>query len=462
MKHIIGLDIDEYRVGIVANGYHKVLSASYSSVKKNNWKAVLFRDKLGGDHGKRIQLQDSLNAIDWGINHLYSRRPKAYETFGNVLKNLKEPETHAFIKTILSYLVADKQELFDAKYSNTFACSLCIGVSTKSTDDLAAIEQAFTGEFHTMVDGETYTIIVEDVTMIPRTLCAILEDNHTKVDVDMEEMNFLDGLSYVLDLSDHYLCCDVYEDGEVIKSDYISTGLIALADRVVQEYRTSCLRKGERPFQINSEIVYNLITTAARRSEFVLKVNGQNTIDLTPFVRAEFVEETKKVLSYLKKDNDVQYADSILIRDIQAEVINQKQVDLALETVGLFCKKMDNVCSKGEYLFGEIMWNGQSDLEFATDETVQTKAQELLFESVNEEPSRQAYISDSSSAQLSEQQYDNDQDVDYFAEESSTQAISSDATDDFMTEESSIDLDAILKEQLDVLNELSLNMEDDR
>lgn len=462
MKHIIGLDIDEYRVGIVANGYHKVLSASYSSVKKNNWKAVLFRDKLGGDHGKRIQLEESLHAIDWGINHLYSRRPKAYETFGNVLKNLKGPETHAFIQTILSYLVADKKELFDTTRPHVFSCSLCIGVSTKSTDDLAAIEQAFTGEFRTMVDGESYTIIVEDVTMIPRTLCAILEDNHTKVDVDMEEMNFLDGLSYVLDLSDHYLCCDVYEDGEVIKSDYISTGLIALADRVVQEYRTSCLRKGDRPFQINSEIVYNLITTAARKSEFVLKVNGQNTIDLTPFVRAEFIEETKKVLSYLKKDNDVQYADSILIRDIQAEVINQKQVDLALETVGLFCKKMDNACSKGEYLFGEIMWNGQSDLEFARElpevqDQTQSETTNLQKETNYQEAEFDVYESDASSAQLSEQNFD------YPSEDLASPSSESVEANEFsVDEESSLDLDSILKEQLEVLNELSLNMEDDR
>lgn len=450
MRHIIGLDIDEYRVGIVANGYHKTLSASYSSVKKNNWKAVLFRDKLGGDHGKRIQLQDGLQAIDWGINHLYSRRPKAYETFGNVLKNLKGPETHSFIQTILSYLVADKKELFDIK-GNQYACSLCIGVSTKSTDDLAAIEQAFTGQFQTTVDGERYTIVVEDVTMIPRTLCAILEDNHTKVDVEMEEMNFLDGLSYVLDLSDHYLCCDVYEDGEVIKSDYISTGLIALADRVVQEYRTSCLRKGDRPFQINSEIVYNLITTAARKSEFVLKVNGQNTIDLTPFVRAEFVEETKKVLSYLKKDNDVQYADSILIRDIQAEVINQRQVDMALETVGLFCKKMDNACSKGEYLFGEIMWNGQSDLEFEVqDESMNTTDWETTKE--DDSLATDYFFEEESDSQstITSEEYHKSQQNSLIASESTSTS----------TEESMVDLDSVLKEQLALLNELSLTSEE--
>lgn len=88
--------------------------------------------------------------------------------------------------------------------------------------------------------------------------------------------------------------------------------------------------------------------------ENILVVNGRQQIDLATVINEEIAEETKKVLSYLTKDNDVQYADNIIIRDLKSGIINQSTVNQYLESFGLYCMSVDNKSAKDIYTFGTI------------------------------------------------------------------------------------------------------------
>ena len=142
----------------------------------------------------------------------------------------------------------------------------------------------------------------------------------------------------------------MYDNGELIKSENISHGIYEFSDRIVQEYKTNCVQTDKRPLQIDKDMVYNVITN----SESLLVVNGRQQIDLTDLVREETNEETKKVLSYLTKDSDVQYADNVIIRDLESGIINQKSVNRYLESFGLNCVQLDNKSACGIYSFGTI------------------------------------------------------------------------------------------------------------
>ncbi|MEO1771815.1 hypothetical protein [Candidatus Enterococcus ferrettii] len=353
VKKIIALDIDQYRIGICGPNYEEIFSSVYAYVKKNTWKPSLFRKQSNESIGSEILLQEMQKAIYWGITKRYSRRLDAYQTFGNVLEHLENNETVMLIRSVLAYLADKRQDLFDKTEDNQMRCSLCIGVSATSSEELSKIETYFKGAFWAEINGEKMTILVEEVTLVPKTFGAILENAcENYLECKENEITALSGLNYVLDLNDHYVNCDVYDNGELIKSEQISDGLYEFSDRIVQEYKTSCMQQNKNPFQIDKDMVYNVLTEGNENN--TLTVNGRQQIDLNELIRAESIEETKKVLSCLIKDNDLQYADNIIIRDLEKGIINQKSVDRYLENFGLYCTKLNNKSARGSYTFASI------------------------------------------------------------------------------------------------------------
>ena len=167
-------------------------------------------------------------------------------------------------------------------------------------------------------------------------------------------------LNYVIDVSDHYVKCDIYDNGELIKSENISHGIYEFSDPIVQEYKTNCVQNNQRAFQIDKDMVYNVIIN----NESTLIVNGRQQINLNTLIEAEITEETKKVLSYLTKDQDVQYADNIIVRDSKTGIINQNTVNQYLESFGLHCTSLDREkCQRDIYFWNDFFSRRQFSRE---------------------------------------------------------------------------------------------------
>lgn len=476
VKKIIALDIDQYRVGICGQNYEEIFSSVYSFVKKNTWKPSLFKKQSNETNGSEILLQGMQKSIYWGITKRYSRRLEAYQTFGNVLEQLENDETVLLVKSVLAYLAENHSELFDKTGEKHLSCSLCIGVSAKSSEELSAMENYFQGEFWAEVNGEKRTILVEEVTLVPKTFGAILENAcENYLECKENEIAALSGLNYVLDLSDHYVNCDVYDNGELIKSEGISDGLYEFSDRIVQEYKTSCMQQNKTPFQIDKDMVYNVLVEGKENN--LLTVNGRQQIDLSELIKAESIEETKKVLSCLIKDNDLQYADNIIIRDVDKGIINQKSVDRYLENFGLYCSKLDNKSARGVYAFATLFLGGDF---LERDEPVQI--QSVPIDSQEEEQKAAETIEDqvdTSSTLLAssieeemndpmngnqESPQESDETVEIIEKEPITDSAVEEEgkreDDSDSPEETELEIEDILKEQAELLNSLA-DFEDD-
>lgn len=351
MKKIIALDIDQFRVGVSGTNYKEVFSSVYSGVKKNTWKPSFFNNGTADVEGSEIKLEGMSETIFWGMKKRQSRRTKAYHTFGDVLDQLEEDDSVNLVRSVLSYLAGNHHELFEQVDENQLKCSVFIGVNSNSSGELKESERHFEGTFETSVDGRKFSIIIEEAVLVPKSFCSILEHEHGHYfKHDEGKVQLFDGLNYIIDVSDHYVKCDVYDNGELIKSENISHGIYEFSDRIVQEYKTNCVQNNQRALQIDRDMVYNVITN----NEALLTVNGRQQIDLTDLISEETTEETKKVLSYLTKDNDVQYADNIIIRDLKTGIINQNSVNRYLESFGLNCVHLNNKSAYGIYTFGKI------------------------------------------------------------------------------------------------------------
>ena len=90
-----------------------------------------------------------------------------------------------------------------------------------------------------------------------------------------------------------------------------------------------------------------------------MTINGRQTVDLTEIVKKELTALTDQFIDYVNSDQDVQYADTILIRDISAGTINENTVNQVLAKMGLSCKVFNNKNALGMYLFGELFWQDQ-------------------------------------------------------------------------------------------------------
>lgn len=443
MEKIIALDIDQFRIGVCGLNYENVFSSIYSKVKKNTWKLSLFKDTFQKNDGSEIQLQDISNTILWGLNKRHSRRLNAYETFGDVLEQLSSEGTVHLVKCTLAYLANSKYELFEEISPNKLKCSVYIGVSSKNFDELKKIEHNFKGIFSARVDGIEFSITIEKVVLVPKSFCSILEDTiDTRLNFREGEVDLFNGLNYVIDVNDHYINCDVYDNGELIKSENISTGIYELSDRLVQEYKTSCIQYNKRVFQIDKDMVYNVITS----NEKLLTVNGNQKVDLTELVNGEVAEETKKVLSYLSKDKDIQYADKIIIRDLKLGIINRSSINRYLEVFGLSCIDFDNKSAKGIYKFG-MLFSGDSFLESETkNKELQSKEKNKFSNSEIHEENEKGLenFTKPSLSEMEEAKEENDQ-LGKFLESSNYFSVKK-------TEENEID--NILKEQNELLNSL--------
>lgn len=474
VKKIIALDIDQYRIGICGLNYEEVFSSVYSFVKRNTWKPSLFKKQSNETNGSEILLEGLQKSIYWGITKRYSRRLEAYQTFGNVLEQLENNQTVLLVRSVLAYLADNQPELFDKTEEKQLSCSLCIGVSAKSSEELSALENYFQGAFWAEVNGEKLTILVEEATLVPKTFGAILENAcENYLDCKEDEIAALSGLNYVLDLSDHYVNCDVYDNGELIKSETVSDGLYEFADRIVQEYKTSCMQQNKTPFQIDKDMVYNVL--AEGKENNLLTVNGRQQIDLSEFIKAESIEETKKVLSCLIKDNDLQYADNIIIRDVDKGIINQKSVDRYLENFGLYCTKLNNKSVRGVYAFATLFSgedfpesNGPAQVE-ATPIDSQEVHQEAV-ETIEDMVDTSSTVLASSIEEGMIHQNSNDQEVPQESEPLQAEvaetieevpAIHSEAEEEKVEitsdspEDTEVEIEDILKEQAELLNSLA-------
>lgn len=360
---IIALDIDEFRVGVVGYGYQDVRSSVYSEVKKNNLQYLLGKNNepthSKNKVGERILLGGSEQEITWGFDKLYSRRSKAYQTFGNPLAAIGDQNFKTYIKTILSYLVEKRTLLFTEIAKDCFSCSLCIGVATESFDQLAEIERQLADEFETVVNGTHYRIRIERVKLIPKSLAVIFESRRNDIHLMLGVEEILAGLTYVFEINDHYLTCDSYENGELIKSTKVTDGLYELAGNVVQAYQEN---EGNHPtptFDLDAGVIYDMLVTTKKNNSFIVTINGRQTVDLTEIVKKELTALTDQFIDYVNSDQDVQYADTILIRDISAGTINENTVNQVLAKMGLSCKVFNNKNALGMYLFGELFWQDQ-------------------------------------------------------------------------------------------------------
>lgn len=392
VNKIIALDIDEFRVGVVGYGYQDVRSSVYSEVKKNNLQYLLGKNNepiyLKNKVGKRILLGGSEKEITWGLDKLYSRRSEAYQTFGNPLAILGDQKFKTYIKTILSYLVAKRPSLFTEIAEDYFSCSLCLGVATESFDRLADIERQLADEFETVVDGTHYQIRIERVKLIPKSLGAIFESKRNDIHLMLGVEEILAGLTYVIEINDHSLTCDSYENGELIKSSKVTDGLFELAGNVVQDYQEN---EGDHPapiFALDHGVVYDMLVTAKKNNPFVVTINGGQTIDLTEIVKKETTALTDQLIDYVNSDQDIQYADTILIRDIPSETINENTVNQALNKMGLSCKVFNNKNALGVYLFGELFWKSQlnASIDHFEDNSPFPMKPDGLESKVNAEP----------------------------------------------------------------------------
>lgn len=60
---------------------------------------------------------------------------------------------------------------------------------------------------------------------------------------------------------------------------------------------------------------------------------------------------TDQFIDYVNSDQDVQYADTILIRDISAGTINENTVNQVLAKMGLSCKVFNNKKMRWECIY---------------------------------------------------------------------------------------------------------------
>ncbi|MBO1139190.1 hypothetical protein FQS87_04720 [Enterococcus avium] len=458
MKTVIALDIDQFRVGICGSNYEAVFSSLYSDVKKNSWKPSFFMEHSNSIEGSEIKLEEFSDPIVWGIKKRQSRRSKAYQSFGDVLDKLDTVDTIQLVRCVLAYLAKNQQELFQETSKNQFHCSLFIGVNSQSSNELNEIGHQFEGEFATLVNGENLSINVDKVVLVPKTFCSILENEKRHLETIEKTTQMFDGLNYVIDVSDHYVKCDIYDNGELIKSENISHGIYEFSDRIVQEYKTNCVQNNQRAFQIDKDMAYNVIIN----NESTLIVNGRQQINLNTLIEAEITEETKKVLSYLTKDQDVQYADNIIVRDLKTGIINQNTVNQYLESFGLHCTSLDNKSAKGIYTFGTIFL-GDNFLESNEDDQEKQSENSLqTFDSETDEANRKMETNRSASVEI---EMAETQEVD-------AHVIDSEQNDSLATEEElihanqmvkisdEVEIEDMLKEQNELLSSL-LDFEDD-
>ncbi|MBO0452066.1 hypothetical protein [Candidatus Enterococcus murrayae] len=448
MKKIIALDIDQFRVGISGSNYREVFSSLYSTVKKNTWKPSFFKDQSEIE-GSEIKLEELSEPILWGLKKRQSRRSKAYHSFGDVLNNLEATETRQLVWTVLAYLAGNQRELFEEISENQLSCSLCIGVNSKSSMELSEMEHKFEGEYKTWIDGAELSILVNEVVLAPKSFCTILENEKQHATATDSSIQSFDGLNYIIDVSDHNVKCDIYDNGELIKSENISHGIYEFSDRIVQEYKTNCVQNNTRSFQIDRDMVYNMITS----SESTLVVNGRQQIDLTALIDAEIAEETKKVLSYLTKDQDVQYADNIIVRDLSRGIINQETVNQYLENFGLNCVSIENKSAQGIYTFGTIFFG--DDFLDSNDEDQGTQSENAL-QTVNSEKIEQTNDMETSNAASVEVEMAVVQGVDEHVADSEQHSATIDDTgiQDETIVEASEEIEDILKEQNELLSSL--------
>ena len=65
----------------------------------------------------------------------------------------------------------------------------------------------------------------------------IFESRRNDIHLMLGVEEILAGLTYVFEINDHYLTCDSYENGELIKSTKVTDGLYELAGNVVQVHQ---------------------------------------------------------------------------------------------------------------------------------------------------------------------------------------------------------------------------------
>ncbi len=138
-----------------------------------------------------------------------------------------------------------------------------------------------------------------------------------------------------------------------------------LAGNVVQAYQEN---EGNHPapiFELDHGVVYDMLVTAKKNNPFIVTINGRQTIDLTEIVSKETTALTDQLIEYVNSDQDIQYADTILVRDIPSAAINENTVNQTLIKMGLSCKVFNNKNALGVYLFGELFWKSQ--LNASTD-----------------------------------------------------------------------------------------------
>lgn len=463
MKKIIALDIDQFRVGVYGSNYEEVFSSVYSDVKKNTWKPSFFNNHIKEVEGSEIELEEASNTIFWGIKRRQSRRSKAYHTFGDALNNVEDSNTIQLVRTVLSYLAGNRREMFEEVNDHQLSCSICIGVSSESADELKKMADKFEGEYSALVDGVEFSIVVEEAVLVPKSFCSLLESDGRHFESDKHKVQAFDGLNYIIDVNDHYVKCDVYDNGELIKSENISHGIYDFSDRIVQEYKTNCVQNNQRAFQIDRDKVYSIITN----SESILVVNGRQQIDLTNVINEEITAETKKVLSYLTKDNDVQYADTIIIRDLKKGIINQSIVDQYLESFGMHCINLDNKGAKGIYTFGTIFLgdNFLNDNEEAhetqSESFLRTPNSEMVEENnAMEEDSSVSLGFEMEAAIESEEQVTASEHNDFLENELTTAVVDSIQEEQLAKTSNEIEIEDILKEQDELLSSL-VGFEDD-
>lgn len=128
---------------------------------------------------------------------------------------------------------------------------------------------------------------------------------------------------------------------------------------MVQAYQEN---EGNHPtptFDLDAGVIYDMLVTTKKNNPFIVTINGRQTVDLTEIVKKELTALTDQFIDYVNSDQDVQYADTILIRDISAGTINENTVNQVLAKMGLSCKVFNNKNALGMYLFGELFWQDQ-------------------------------------------------------------------------------------------------------
>ena len=125
---------------------------------------------------------------------------------------------------------------------------------------------------------------------------------------------------------------------KLIKSTKVTDGLYELAGNVVQAYQEN---EGNHPtptFDLDAGVIYDMLVTTKKNNPFIVTINGRQTVDLTEIVKKELTALTDQFIDYVNSDQDVQYADTILIRDISAGTINENTVNQVLAKMGYLVK----------------------------------------------------------------------------------------------------------------------------